>query len=152
MKDIFSYMSQDHARCMDQFDLVCDYVGAGDWQRATEEVKELAVALNRHIHIEEELIFSAVLSLVNSPDVPASLMRTEHARLIGYIDHLAAAVFQQQAAEFSKFSAMFKVLLQLHFDKEHGRFYPLARCVLAPQRERLNAALASFNDSNNTSA
>lgn len=146
MDSVLNYLAHDHARCTGLVDALIGFVGAADWAIATTAATMLSSALQRHIRIEEELVFVPLDALLDAGLVPTAGMRVEHERMLGIATELTGAVAQHDADRACACARMLKVILQIHFAKEHSGFFLLADQVLAPHNVRLAAALAAIRN------
>lgn len=146
MESVLKFLVHDHARCNSLIDALIGFVGDADWAIATTAATMLSTALQRHIRIEEELVFVPLDAMLDVGLVPTAGMRAEHERMVGIAGQLSGAVAQRDASRACACARMLKVILQIHFDKEHSGFFLLADQVLAPRNARMAAALAAIQN------
>ncbi len=146
MESVLKFLAHDHTRCTGLVDALIGFVENADWAIATTAAGMLSTALQRHIRIEEELVFVPLDAMLDSGLVPTAGMRVEHERMVGIVGQLSGAVAQHDASRACACARMLKVILQIHFDKEHSGFFLLADKVLAPHELRLAAALAAIRN------
>ncbi len=144
MDSVLNYLAHDHARCIGLVDAAIGFVRDADWAIAATAAARLSTKLLRHIRIEEDLVFGPLDAMLDSPLLPTAGMRIEHQRLLDITAQLSSAVEHHDATRAGACARMLKVMLQVHFDKEHSGFFLLADKVLAPRNARLAATLAAI--------
>jgi hypothetical protein len=144
METIFSYLARDHAHCSALFAQLSAHVRDGEWTQAQRAMNTLADALTRHLRIEEQLVFKPFDEMLHLAPSPTGALCVEHERIAGVLERVEQAVLMGDPVEYWKHATTLRLVLMLHFEKEQAGFYPLVQCVLAPQMERLSAAVGEF--------
>lgn len=136
---ISDYFSWDHDRLDALLQSASNFVKDGTWVHAWRVYAEFERGLDRHIRLEEEILFPVFEARTGNTG-PTTVMREEHKVIRGVLAVLAAAVGRADAAGFQSGLAALDVVLPEHNAKEEQVLYPMADRVL-PDHER--AALAA---------
>ena len=144
MDTLSSYLTEDHARCDVLLRRTQRFVGAGHWREARREVAAFQYALERHLLIEERIVFPAFESALGHAGSPTAAMRAEHLRIRAVAQRLSNAVVELSAHDFVKHAEALLLTMHLHSEKEEGVLYPMIERVLAPSCHKLVAAMQAF--------
>lgn len=144
MDTLSSVLAHDHDRCDVLFARACAQVRTGDWEGAAQSAPALAAALERHVRMEESVVFDALDAALRSQQSATATLRADHRRMEGVLMRLLASQRSRDASAFFKHAATLRVLLQSHHEREEQVFYPAAERILRGQREQLLAGLRDF--------
>jgi hemerythrin-like domain-containing protein len=129
MPILTEFMSKDHKACDDKFALAEQQVYAGKWGEANSAFKDFLAAMTHHFHIEEKILFPALLSH-GGPDGPVQMMTMEHKQMSGLLDQMAILLAQKDAHSYGGLSETLLIVMQQHNMKEEHILYPLAERLL----------------------
>ncbi len=144
MESLSTYLTDDHERCDVLLRRTQRFVGAGHWQEARREVGAFQYALERHLLIEERIIFPAFESALGHAVSPTAAMRAEHLRIRAVAQRLSDAVAALSAEEFVKHAETLLLTMHQHSEKEEGVLYPMIERVLARRCPDLLGAARAF--------
>jgi hypothetical protein len=141
MDTICACMARDNARSQLLFKEACEQIRHGDWPGGAATVAALGLALERHLTIEEELVFAAFDAGLDGAASPTAALRVEHKWIRGVLFRLTESTAGRDASLFFKHAQTLDLLLQYHLQREAIVFYPAAEQMLAAEGERLQGAL-----------
>lgn len=144
MDTIGGYLEADHARCDALFVPARDGVRAGRWQQADHALAAFRHALERHLLIEERIVFPAFENALHNTLTPTAAMRSEHLRIRGVVQRLADSLRGRDAEAFLAHADTLGVVLYQHSEKEEGVLYPMIERVLARTRADILSAMRAF--------
>jgi len=136
---ISDYLSWDHDRLDALLQSASQLVKDGAWVHAWRVYAEFERGLNRHIRLEEEILFPVFEERAGTTG-PTVVMREEHRLIRGVLSVLSAAVGRADAAGFRAGLTALQAVLPAHNEKEERVLYPTTDRVL-PDHDR--AALAA---------
>jgi iron-sulfur cluster repair protein YtfE (RIC family) len=142
MESIIEFMSTDHQACDDKFALAEQSVHAKNWSEAETAFSSFRASMTRHFHMEEELLFPALLS-AGGPNGPVQVMKMEHAQMSSLLDNMAVLVAKKDAAGYGGLAETLLILMQQHNLKEEQILYPIADRLLASNWEALRQRMQS---------
>jgi len=134
MAGISEYLNNDHRRCDGLLADAEAAVGTRDWARAAPLWSAFRHAIERHLLMEERVLFPAFEARTGNTLGPTEVMRSEHADMRGLLGDLSAAVGQHDSESFLALSDTLLVLLQQHNLKEEQVLYPMTGEVLGSIR------------------
>jgi iron-sulfur cluster repair protein YtfE (RIC family) len=137
MANISDFMSRDHKACDESFARAEEAASAGDWQAATSAFELFHRAMERHLAMEEEVLFPAFEEDTGMSGGPTDMMRVEHEQMRSLFGEMAAAVAAHDANQYLGLSDTLLVLMQQHNMKEEGMLYPMMDQVLDPRSSEL---------------
>ncbi len=130
MDTLGSYLTNDHAHCDALLRRTQHSVGAGRWADARREMGAFQYALERHLMIEERIVFPAFELALGRAVSPTATMRAEHLRIRGVAQRLSDAVGALNMPDFVKHAETLLLTMHLHSEKEEGVLYPMIERVL----------------------
>lgn len=148
MDTLSSYLMQDHERCNTLLRHTQHSVGASRWDDAKRHMAAFKYALERHLLIEERIIFTAFESALGRTVSPTGAMRAEHVRIRSVTQRLGDAVDALSTQDFIKHAEVLLLTLHQHSEKEDGILYPMIERVLARRCPDLLEAARATPDSN----
>ena len=144
MDNLGSYMTQDHGRCDALFRQTQHAVGRADWRQARGDIAAFQCALERHLLIEERIIFPAFERAIGSAVGPTAAMRAEHLRIRAVAQRLCNAVGARDAQAFVNHADALLLVLHQHSEKEEGVLYPMIERILARSCQDLLGTIRAF--------
>jgi hemerythrin-like domain-containing protein len=136
---VTAYLSWDHDRLDALLQSARNWVESKDWTRARRAYAEFDGGLDRHIRLEEEILFPLFEARTGAAG-PTTVMREEHALIRGVLAVLRDGLARCDAGAFRDGVAALLAVLPGHNEKEEQVLYPTTDRVL-PGGER--AALAA---------
>ena len=136
MASIGQFLGEDHRRCDDSFLAAERAVDIRDWDVARLSFTEFHRAIERHLAMEEQVLFVAYEALAGTAG-PSQVMRIEHEQMRTLFTALADALERCDGTDFLGLSETLLVLMQQHNMKEEQIFYPLCERLLGAGCENL---------------
>lgn len=127
------HMAADHGRMARTLEHVHQLVRDGDFERAGHQFAELRIAHDRHVQLEEHVLFPLFLELtgLNGPTV---VMQREHVAIDAALDTMAIALDHRDATAFLLGWAALSEVLPAHEAKEERVIYPTVDRLLRPSK------------------
>ena len=148
MDTIASYLADDHHRCDALLTRACASVRAARWTQAVRELADYADAIERHLLLEERIIFpafeAAIARVAGKAVPPTAEMRAEHLRIRAVVQRMRNSLHGCDTVAFFDHADSLALFISLHSEKEEGMLYPLIDRMLQHQREELVAAMTAF--------
>ncbi len=141
MATIGGYLNGDLAHCNGLFGQAEACVERGQWAQAGIGIESFGLALERHLAMEEQVMFRAFEQAIGSDDGPTKLMRKEHKYLRGIIQRLSESISQHQANDFFGHAETWHITMRQHNLKEVDILYPLADRLLAARQSEIIGAM-----------
>lgn len=143
---ISDVMIRHHRDCDAGFARAGASAANADWERLRRECAGTLAEIERHIALEEELLFPAFEARTGMGEGgPTATMRTEHEQMRGMFAQMRAAAEARDAARYLETSDTLLALLQVHNVKEESMMYPMLDQALgedaAPLLEQVQVAL-----------
>jgi hemerythrin-like domain-containing protein len=139
------FFEQDHRDCDARWVDVEELLDTEDIEAARPAWKKYLAGMQRHIAMEEEILFPAFEEASGVHDTgPTAVMRLEHHQirtLLGEIDKTIEAGDCDQALEVGDTLLM---LVQTHSAKEEQELYPMAQNLLSGRWSELAGRLAQY--------
>lgn len=138
MASISDFMSRDHKACDEGFARVEEAASAADWNAAEDAFERFNVAMERHLAMEEEVLFPAFEEETGmSGEGPTEMMRIEHQQMRALFSEMKQAVAAHDANQYLGLSDTLLVLMQQHNMKEEGMLYQMMEQVLETRASEL---------------
>lgn len=144
METLASYLEQDHVHCDALFRTTNESACAARWPQAAREMAAFRYALERHLLIEERILYPAYENAVGHAVGPTLSMRAEHLRIRAIVQRLADAVRAQDRDAFFNHADAFLLMMHQHSEKEEGIVYPRIARVLAHASADLLGAMRAY--------
>jgi hemerythrin-like domain-containing protein len=144
MDTIASYLEQEHAHCDALFRLANESMCLGRWEQAGHEIATFEHAIERHLQVEERVLFPAYEYALGHAIAPTTSMRSEHLRIRAVVQRLADAVKAHDSSAFFNHADAYLLLMHEHSQKEEGVLYPRIERVLAHACKDLVNAMRAF--------
>lgn len=141
MNSLSSVLVQDHQACDEIFAETEHAIERADYTVARATYGRFREAIERHMNVEETILFPKFEDKTGERFGPTEVMRREHEMMRDLLTKMDAALAQQQAAQYIGLSETLLVLLQQHNIKEENILYPMIEQILEPEREAVLAEL-----------
>ena len=146
MNLISDIMIRHHRECDDAFAHASEHAAAADWDGLRRGAEAVLAELERHIELEEGLLFPAFEERTGMNEGgPTATMRLEHGQMRGLFAHLRAAAEARDAARYLETSDALLAILEPHNLKEENMMYPMLDQALgedaAPLLEQVRSAI-----------
>jgi iron-sulfur cluster repair protein YtfE (RIC family) len=138
---VTGYLSWDHDRLDAILQSVRARVEAGEWEAARREYAPFYDGLDRHIRLEEGILFPLFEERTGTAaGGPTAVMKEEHREIRGALETMRDAMERADARLFEEGLARLLSVLPDHNVKEEQVLYPTTDRIL-PEKDR--AALAA---------
>jgi hemerythrin-like domain-containing protein len=145
MSTLSGYLADDHQRCDALMRRAGDFVAHANWPQARHAIAAFQNALERHMMIEERILFPAFERALGHAVGPTAAMRAEHLRIRAVAQRLADSVQQQDGSAFTTHAEVLLLVLHQHGEKEEGVLYPMIERVLAHRSRLVLAEMHNFD-------
>lgn len=140
MHTISSYLESDHKRCDELFAQTNASVVAGQWDRAQRSFQYFCQALERHMTMEENVMFPAFEQATGSYAGPTHELRREHQHFRGILQRLDESIQGHNATDFFDHTDTLRIIMGQHNLKEEGILHPMVdRIFFGKQNEIIDA-------------
>lgn len=147
MTTISDYLLHDHHRCDELFALCEEAVNQDEWEKAVQQTRDYIQSMERHISMEEEVLFPAFEERSGITDGPTSIMKGEHQQMRGLFMELEAALEAGEKDEFLDTAETLLILIQQHNMKEESMLYPMCDAELGMDSDQIIADMESMGES-----
>jgi hemerythrin-like domain-containing protein len=144
MDTFSSFLADDHRHCDLLMRRTGDCIRYALWPQARQAMAGFQHALERHLLMEERILFPAFELALGHAFSPTANMRAEHLRIRSVAQRLADSVQACDRIEFTTHAEALLLVLHQHSEKEEGMIYPMIERVLAHRRQQVLAALRAF--------
>ncbi len=141
MGTINDYMSRHHKDCDGVFARAEQMAGESDWAGLQREGGLFLREMERHIGMEEDVLFPAFVDRTGMADGPVETMRMEHEQMRGMFEQMRAAIEAKDAEQYLGVGETLLVLLQQHNMKEENILYPMLDESLGEEARSLLAQI-----------
>ena len=131
MVSISEAFTQDHRRLKQVLETSFEDVDAARWDDAEEGFAAFRRRIERHMEIEEQILFPAVEQGAELP--LTAILRKGHVDLRVFFDELEDALQARDAEEYSRIAASMRALLDRHDEMEEIELYPAAAARLGTE-------------------
>lgn len=131
MKTICDWLAYDHKRCDDLFARADGSVVQRDWEQAALHFLHFHQALERHLVMEESILFPAFRNAVPNAAGPLGMLHVEHGHIRGMAERIHEALSRSDPVDFMIHSETFALLMQQHSLKEEDMLYPMLDRLLS---------------------
>jgi hemerythrin-like domain-containing protein len=122
---ISDYMNKDHKHCDDACARAEERAAAGDCAGLERDGGTFLREIERHIGIEEKLLFPAFEEETGMTSGPTETMRAEHEEMRGMFAQMRAAIQAKNSQQYLEIAQTLHLLLQQHNTKEETMMYPM---------------------------
>ncbi|MBD3648780.1 MAG: hemerythrin domain-containing protein [Pseudomonadales bacterium] len=137
MPGILAYLSEDHAKCDEQFAAAEEMVSKGNWEQAGDGFRLFAESLEHHLAMEEQVLFRYLERAMGGPVGPVNVMKMEHTQMRELVQAMAEKLKAGDKDGFLGVSETLLVLMQQHNLKEEQILYPMAERALAADQGKV---------------
>lgn len=141
MATISEYLGQDHRCCDNLFERVERSVVKAQWEEAEPAFRSFDEAMQRHMAMEETVLFPAFESATGMASGPTRVMREEHRQIRGLLAGIDFTLKERDAVGFDGHAETLNILLQQHNIKEEGMLYPMSDRALSGKRQEIIDAM-----------
>ncbi len=141
MQPISDYMNRHHRHCDEAFARAEDMAAARDWTGLEREGGTFLREMERHIELEEKLLFPAFEEKTGMTRGPTEMMRMEHDQMRAMFAQMRTAIEAKDAELYLGVADTLLILLQQHNMKEESMMYPMLDAALDADVHRLLAQL-----------
>ncbi len=146
MDSISSFLTDDHKHVDAYFAAARQAIADRRWDEASQRLAEFARALERHVRIEEEILFPAFEARSEGVGGPTQTMRMEHREMRRLLETMDAAIRGRDSQRAQDQAQTLLALLQAHDRKEEHALCPLASEIPAAEQEALLQRIAVLQD------
>jgi hemerythrin-like domain-containing protein len=139
MQNIGGAFAHDHRRLEQALEASVAHVQAGRWDAATDAFAGFRRGIERHMAVEEQVLFPAVENGVETP--LTAILRKGHRDLRVFFDEIEDALNARDAEEYRRIAASMRALLERHDEKEEAELYPAAQARLGTDAAAVAAKL-----------
>ncbi|HEB83279.1 MAG TPA: hemerythrin domain-containing protein [Gammaproteobacteria bacterium] len=118
-------MAQDHRDCDRLFSEAENAASTQDWEKARQAFQQFVQAMDRHLGIEEQVLFPAFEQETGIVTGPTEMMRMEHEQMRALFDEMAAALEREEADDYLGEAETLLILMQQHNMKEEQILYSI---------------------------
>lgn len=144
MDTLSGYLADDHERCDVLMRKVGNSVADGQWLQARHAMAAFQDALERHLLVEERILFPAYESALGRAVGPTAAMRSEHLRIRAVAQRMVESVQERDGRAFAIHAEVLLLVLHQHHEKEEGVLYPMIERVLVHRSGDVLAQMRSF--------
>ncbi|MGO9004676.1 MAG: hemerythrin domain-containing protein [Beijerinckiaceae bacterium] len=144
MQLISDYMNRHHKYCDDAFARAEDMAAAGNWAGLERDCSTFLREMERHIRLEEELLFPAFEEKTGMTGGPTAIMRMEHEQMRGMFVQMRSAMEAKDREQYLGAAETLLILLQQHNMKEESMMYPMLDQSLGEDAHSLLAQIESI--------
>ena len=128
MLSIGEAFGRDHRRLEQALEASLAYVLDERWEAAAEAFVAFRRGIERHMEVEERVLFPAVEGGAETP--LTAILRKGHRDLRAFFDEIHDALQARDAEECTRTAATIRALLARHDEKEEAELYPAAQASL----------------------
>lgn len=127
---ITEFLRADHRACDEHVANAENAASRGRWDEARAAVARAIEALERHLRMEEEVLFPEFERATGAAGGPTQVMRDEHEQMRALFPRLREAVQAGDSTALLAATEGLLVLIQQHNMKEEQILYPMAEETL----------------------
>lgn len=116
-----------------------------DWRGVKQLFEELVARLKVHMLMEEEILYPAYETIMNTPQAPTQALRDEHSEIVRLLRDLSYVLKTNDSDLFLESLIPLEGVMIKHHEKEEEIFLPMAGHVLLTQRDEITRKLKSFD-------
>jgi hemerythrin-like domain-containing protein len=131
MPIISQYMQQNHRDIDALFVQVETSASDGNWDEAARCFDNFNNLVERHLVMEEAVLFPAFEAETGNTDGPTAMMRIEHEQMRGVLKVLQSCLDSQDKEQFLGLTETLMLLTQQHNMKEEQMLYPMTDQALS---------------------
>ena len=143
MASIKGFLTQDH-RDIDEFFTSMENQANDDIKSAKDAYVKFAFELEKHLQMEEKVMFLEFENATGMTQGPTQMMRMEHNQMRELVAQMQNALNAEDKNMFFSISETLMMLMQQHNMKEEQMLYPMAEQHLNPQSDRIMDMMQSI--------
>ncbi len=121
--NIKEFMAEDHKNCDLLFAKAENATAKDDWDTARQTFNEFVQAMERHLGIEEQVLFPAFEEETGMATGPTEMMRMEHEQMRTLFAEMKDAMEQQDSDDYLGAAETLLIMMQQHNIKEEQILY-----------------------------
>lgn len=137
MDTILEFLGADHRACDDLFAAGETAVTQEHWDEAGGLFGRFRTAIDRHMAMEEQILFPAFEAGTGFSMGPTRVMRMEHDQMRELMHEMETALAKRNDRGYLGLSETLNMLMQQHNLKEEGMLYPMCDQTLAASKDSL---------------
>lgn len=137
MSTILEFLGTDHRACDDLFAASEAAVAQQHWDEVRNLFERFCAAMDRHLAMEEQILFPAFEAATGFSMGPTRVMQMEHDQMRELIQEMETAVAACNERHYLGLSETLNMLMQQHNLKEEGMLYPMSDQALAASKDSL---------------
>lgn len=145
MGDSYDWLVHDHSEFESALHGLAEELEREHWAEVRKHFGQMANGMMAHIAMEEEVIYPAYAAAPGLPQRPLTALSAEHETIMGLLRSLSTEVGGGNARSAQVALDELERALVNHHEREETFFLPMAGHLLQPQREEIEARLASFD-------
>lgn len=126
-------MHDDHRHCDDLFAQAEERVAAGDFDGGSHAFAAFTSTFERHLKLEEDILFPALEEKTGGPIGPTQMMRMEHQQMRQALTIMEQALTARNGSGYLGQSETLLIIMQQHNMKEENILYPMMDRALAAE-------------------
>ena len=138
------YFTSDHRRCDESWASVEQAAESGDPAQAKAALESFDKAMQRHLDMEEQVLFPALEQATGMRGGPTFVMRAEHVQMRGVLGQMGSAATRGDWDGVLDLGDTLMILIQQHNMKEEGMLYPMAEHHLRDEWREVASRLERF--------
>ena len=137
---VTAYLSLDHRRLDALLRDAQARVAGAHWPEAARTQAQFERGMERHIRLEEEIVFPLFEARSGIVDGPTAVMRDEHRCMRRALSLMRAAIEARDRAACDEALAFLEAVRPAHYAKEERILYPMTDRLLTPHESARVAA------------
>jgi len=139
------FFEQDHRDCDARWADVEELLDTEDIEAARPAWQKYLAGMQRHIEMEEEVLFPAVEAASGMPEGgPTAVMRMEHQQIRTLLGEIGATIDSGDCEQALEVGDTLLMLIQTHSAREEEILYPMAENLLSGRWSELSTQLARY--------
>jgi hemerythrin-like domain-containing protein len=144
-ESLSGFFEQDHRDCDARWVDVEELLDASDIEAARVAWQKYEASMQRHIAMEEEVIFPAFDAKSGmGGGGPVAVMKMEHQQMRGLLEQIGEAIEAGKGQLALDIGDTLLMLIQQHNVKEEGMLYPMAENLLSGDWDELALMLSDY--------
>lgn len=144
MDSMGSFLVDDHARCDRLLRLAIEAAGIGQWASARIIIGDFAASLERHLLLEERIVFPAFERKFSHAVLPTVALRSEHLRIRAVVQRLRDSASQHDHEGFITHADALLLVMHQHSEIEERMLYPMIERALGRAASDLVLSMKRF--------
>ena len=136
LRGVREFLGDDHRRLDAILREAARLAHAGSFAAALESFAEFRCGLERHIEMEEQILFPAFERVTGMTGGPIAVMHREHLEIRRLLDVIGASLRAENFAGLLEAVREFATVIEAHNEKEEDVLYPTVDRAVGGDRER----------------